>query len=208
MRVQGNKLLKLLRASRVLWFGLMIFPYFLSSTVEGSNTIKPSKADLRLVNLEAAVVVRSIHHFSWLPEHLPPVDQNVVILVVGPDNCLFKERLSFLIELSDAKVQGRRVNVKTTESFEDAAKLSRQDKQIIYIVALKTVSDHWDTSKLAKRGGLVVFGQGDSYLKRGLAMSSVVQNNRLRVSINFRKLKNKAIKVDDNLLSYRQILLQ
>ena len=208
MRVQGNKLLKLLRASRVFWFGLLICPYFLSSTVEGSDTNKPSKGDLRVVNLEATIVLRSMQHFSWRSEHLPPVDQDVVILVVGSDNCLFKERLSFLIELSDAKVQGRSVKVKTTESFEDAAKLSRQDKQIIYIVALKTVSDHWDTSKLAKRAGLVVFGQGDSYLKRGLSMSSVVQNNRLRVSINLRKLKNKAIKVDDNLLSNRQILLK
>ena len=143
--------------------------------------MKPSKADLRVVNLEAAIVVRSIQHFSWQPEHLPPVDQEVVLLVVGSDNCLFTERLSFLIDLSEAKVQGRRIKVKTSESFEDAAKLSRQDKQIIYIVALKTVSDHWDTSKLAKRGGLIAFGQGDSYLKRGLAMSSVVQNNRLRV---------------------------
>ena len=170
--------------------------------------MKPSKADLRVVNLEAAIVVRSIQHFSWQPEHLPPVDQEVVLLVVGSDNCLFTERLSFLIDLSEAKVQGRRIKVKTSESFEDAAKLSRQDKQIIYIVALKTVSDHWDTSKLAKRGGLIAFGQGDSYLKRGLAMSSVVQNNRLRVSVNLRKLKQKAIKVDDNLLSNRQILLQ
>tara|TARA_A100001011_G_C14031369_1_gene723785 strand:- start:192 stop:752 length:561 start_codon:yes stop_codon:yes gene_type:complete len=186
----------------------MICPCFSSSTVEGSDTMKPSKADLRVVNLEAAIVVRSIQHFSWQPEHLPPVDQEVVLLVVGSDNCLFTERLSFLIELSEAKVQGRRIKVKTSESFEDAAKLSRQNKQIIYIVALKTVSDHWDTSKLAKRGGLIAFGQGDSYLKRGLAMSSVVQNNRLRVSVNLRKLKQKAIKVDDNLLSNRQILLQ
>ena len=208
MRVQGNKLLKLLRVSRAFWFVLMIFPCFLSSTVEGSDRIKPSKADLRVVNLEAAIVVRSIQHFSWRPEHLPPVDQEVVLLVVGSDNCLFTQRLSFLIELSEAKVQGRRIKVKSSESFEDAVKLSRQDKQIIYIVALKTVSDHWDTSKLAKRGGLIAFGQGDSYLKRGLAMSSVVQNNRLRVSLNLRKLKQKAIKVDDNLLSNRQILFQ
>ena len=208
MRVQGKKLLKRFRVSPVFWFALMICPCFLSSTVEGSDTMKPSKADLRVVNLEAAIVVRSIQHFSWQPEHLPPVDQEVVLLVVGSDNCLFTERLSFLIELSEAKVQGRRIKVKTSESFEDAAKLSRQNKQIIYIVALKTVSDHWETWKLAKRGGLIAFGQGDSYLKRGLAMSSIVQNNRLRVSVNLRKLKQKAIKVDDNLLSNRQILLQ
>ena len=139
MRVQGNKLLRLLRVSRVFWFALMICPCFSSSTVEGSDTMKPSKADLRVVNLEAAIVVRSIQHFSWQPEHLPPVDQEVVLLVVGSDNCLFTERLSFLIELSEAKVQGRRIKVKTSESFEDAAKLSRQDKQIIYIVALKNI---------------------------------------------------------------------
>ena len=205
MRAKSNKQLKLIRVSRLFF---MLFLCFLGLRLDGSDTVKPSKADLRVVNLEAAIVVRSIQFFSWRTEHLPPIDQEVVLLVVGPDNCLFRERLSFLIELSEAKVHGRRIKVNACESFEDAAKLSRQDKQIFYIVALKTVSDHWDTSKLAKRGGLIAFGQGDSYLKRGLALSSIVQNNRLRVSLNLRKLKQKAIKVDDHLLSNRQILLQ
>ena len=205
MRAKSNKQLKLIRVSRLFF---MLFLCFFGLRLDGSDTMKPSKADLRVVNLEAAIVVKSMQHFSWHHEHLPPIDQEVVLLVVGPDNCLFTERLSFLIKLSEARVQGRRIKVEACESFDDAAKLSHKDKQIFYMVALNTVSDHWDTSKLAKRGGLIAFGQGDSYRKRGLAMSSIVQNNRLRVSINLKKLKQKAIKVDKDLLSNKQILFQ
>ena len=44
-----------------------------------------------MVNLETAIVVRSMDNLSWQTENLPPVTDPVVILVVGHDNCLFEK---------------------------------------------------------------------------------------------------------------------
>ena len=74
----------------------------------------------------------------------------------------------------------------------------------MFTILLRSVSKQWEASEFSNRDGLVVYGQGNSYLRRGLGMSSVVQNNRLRLSLNLKKLNKANVGVDKSLLSTKQ----
>ena len=188
-------------------FGSLIaFMVFLSFPLLGNEKIHPTKAEMRTVNLETAMVVRSIQHLSWKSGNLPPSGEEVVVLVVGYDNCLFRERLSYLIQESEATIEGRAIKIESCGSLDEASKIVRQEKRIMFTILLRSVSEQWKANEFPYRDGLVVFGQGSSYLRRGLGMSSVVQNNRLRLSLNLRKLNKFNVVVDKSLLSTKQLI--
>ena len=127
-------------------------------------------------------------------------------MVVGYDNCLFRERLSYLIQESEATIEGRAIKIESCESLDEASKVVRQENRIMFTILLRSVSKQWEASEFSNRDGLVVYGQGSSYLRRGLGMSSVVQNNRLRLSLNLRKLNKANVGVDKSLLSTKQLI--
>lgn len=179
---------------------------FLSLPLLGNEKMQPTKAEMRTVNLETAMVVRSIQHLSWKSGNLPPSGEEVVVLVVGYDNCHFRERLSYLIQESEATIEGRTIKIESCESLDEASKVVRQENRIMFTILLRSVSKQWEASEFSNRDGLVVYGQGSSYLRRGLDMSSVVQNNRLRLSLNLRKLNKANVGVDKSLLSTKQLI--
>jgi hypothetical protein len=179
---------------------------FLSFPLLGNEKMQPTKAEMSTVNLETAMVVRSIQHLSWKSGNLPPSGEEVVVLVVGYDNCHFRERLSYLIQESEATIEGRTIKIESCESLDEASKVVRQENRIMFTILLRSVSKQWEASEFSNRDGLVVYGQGSSYLRRGLDMSSVVQNNRLRLSLNLRKLNKANVGVDKSLLSTKQLI--
>ena len=179
---------------------------FLSFPLLGNEKMQPTKAEMRTVNLETAMVVRSIQHLSWKSGNLPSSGEEVVVLVVGYDNCLFRERLSYLIQESETTIEGRTIKIESCESLDEASKVLRQENRIMFTILLRSVSKQWEASEFSNRDGLVVYGQGNSYLRRGLGMSSVVQNNRLRLSLNLKKLNKANVGVDKSLLSTKQLI--
>ena len=191
---------------RIAFGSIIASMVFLSFPLSGNEKMHPTKAEMRTVNLETAMVVRSIQHLSWMSGNLPPSGEEVVVLVVGYDNCLFRERLSYLIQESEATIEGRTIKIESCESLDEASKIVRQEKRIMFTILLRSVSEQWKVNEFLNRDGLVVFGQGRSYLRRGLGMSSVVQNNRLRLSLNLRKLNKANVGVDKSLLSTKQLI--
>ena len=161
-----------------------------------------------MVNLETAIVVRSMENLSWQTENLPLVSDPMVILVVGYDNCLFRERLAYLTEESNATIQGRSIRIESCRTLEEASKSVFEEKRIILVILFDSVSHQWDMNGFPMRKGLVVFGQSKTYLRRGLTMSSIIRNNRLKVSVNLSKLKRVNVQASDHLLSTSQIFTQ
>ena len=190
----------------IVWWSLIISMVSSSFPLLGNEKMQPTKAEIRTVNLEVAMVVRSIQHLSWKSANLPPSGEEIVVLVVGYDNCLFRERLLYLIKESDATIEGWAIKIESCEFLEEASKIVHQEKRIMFTILLRSVSEQWKANEFLNREGLVVFGQGSSYLRRGLGMSSIIQNNRLRVSLNLRKLKKVNVGVDKRLLSIKQII--
>tara|TARA_B100000212_G_scaffold308674_1_gene258559 strand:- start:77 stop:709 length:633 start_codon:yes stop_codon:yes gene_type:complete len=192
----------------IVLFAITILVNLTGLSLRGNDTVKPTRAELRKVNLETAILVRSMDNLSWQTENLPPVTDHVIILVVGHDNCLFRERLAYLAEESNATIQGRSVRIESCRTLQEASKSVVEEKRIIFVVLLDSVSHQWDMNGFPIRKGLVVFGQGNSYLRRGLIMSSIIKNNRLKVSVNLSKLKRVNVQASDELLSTSQIFTQ
>ena len=115
----------------IVWWTHLISMVLSSFPLLGNEKMQPTKAVMRTVNLETAMVVRSIQHLSWKSGNLPPSGEEVVVLVVGYDNCLFQERLSYLVQESEANIEGRVIKIESCGSLDEASKIVRQEKRIM-----------------------------------------------------------------------------
>ena len=79
-----------------------------------------------------------------------------------------------MIQESEATIEGRVIKIESCESLDDASKIVRQEKRIMFTILFRSVSEQWKANEFLNRDGLVVFGQGSSYLRRGLGMSSII----------------------------------
>lgn len=187
-------------------FLLAFIPFSESSNAAESEHMQTSHFQMRKVSLEAAVVYRSLQHLSWQEKHLPNDEQKGLILVVGHDDCLFKERLAYLLNEEKFEINKRPIEIISCESLKEAGLLIEKNPNIIFMIALSSVSDQWKGKAFPQRQGLVIYGQGDTYKRRGMGMHSFIQNNRLRVSVNFKRLNRLKVRVDQDLLSRNQLL--
>ena len=208
MAVLKKNLERLSHCLGTVFFAITVLSNTTGLSLNGNDEMKPTRAELRMVNLETAIVVRSMENLSWQTENLPLVSDPVVILVVGYDNCLFRERLAYLTEESNATIQGRSIRIESCRTLEEASKSVFEEKRIILVILFDSVSHQWDMNGFPMRKGLVVFGQSKTYLRRGLTMSSIIRNNRLKVSVNLSKLKRVNVQASDHLLSTSQIFTQ
>jgi len=55
----------------IVWWTHLISMVFSSFPLLGNEKMQPTKAEMRTVNLETAMVVRSIQHLSWKSGNLP-----------------------------------------------------------------------------------------------------------------------------------------
>ena len=131
----------------IVWWTHLISMVFSSFPLLGNEKMQPTEAEMRTVNLETAMVVRSIQHLSWKFGNLPPSGEEIVFLVVGYDNCLFRERLWYLIQESEATIEGRAIKIESCGSLEEASKIVRQEKRIMFTILLRSVSEQWKTNK-------------------------------------------------------------
>ena len=145
--------------------------------------------------MEAAFVA-IIQYLYWQNEHLPPNDQTGSLLVVGQDNCLFKERLVFLFDVAGLKGQGRQMQVESCESLEEATQIVEENHKIMFVVVLNSAADQWD-AKVFEKKVLSGLWAGETF-KQELSMYSYVQNNRIKVSVNLKKLKIKKFRLAKN----------
>jgi hypothetical protein len=189
---------------RNLWPVIFVLLFATTENTYGAK-MNPTKAELRMVNLETTVVIRSIKHLSWQESQLPPVQEGVKILVVGHDHCLLKERLQYLIAENNSKISGRKIEVVPCHNIEEANHHTL-DKQVVFVIFLRSVQEKWGEQEFKGRSGLVLYGQGRSYMRKGLSLCSRVENNRLKISLNLKKMNSAEIEVDKKLLLSNRIL--
>lgn len=182
---------------KTLCLGVLFFCFATVDSVLG-KAMNPTKEELRMANLEATVVIRSLQHMAWQKDHLPPKASRVKVVVVGHDYCLFKERLQYLIGESETSVHGRNIVVKGCKNLEEANQVS-QNKQVVFVVLLESVAGKWNVKAFVKRAGLIVYGQGKAFMRRGLSLCSRVENNRLKMSINRKKMQAVEVEFDHQL---------
>ena len=159
----------------------------------------PTKRELRTVSLEATVVVRSINFLTWRESNLSPLPSRVKIVVVGHDYCLFKERLAYLIAESKVRIQERHIDVVGYQTVADAMSVFK-NKEVVLVILLKSVLNEWDEISFINRSGLIVYGQGEAYKRSEVSLCSNDENNRLRMSINRRKLEAVGVEIANRLV--------
>ena len=82
MAVLKKNLERLSHCSGTVFFAITVLSNTTGLSHKGNDVMKPTRAELRMVNLETAIVVRSMENLSWQTENLPLVSDPVVILVL------------------------------------------------------------------------------------------------------------------------------
>ena len=191
--------LSFLRVGTRIVFLATTMSFFGFAQSGAGKAMRASKEELRAVDLETTAIIRSIKHLTWKERHLPPADEEVVLLVVGHDVCLFKERLAFLIENDGTSISGRKIRVESRESINSARKAQSGNAKILMVCLLESVSKDWTRNAIPDQQGLVLFGQGEIFRRQGLSLCSRIENNRIRLSVNLKKLNGIQVEVDHGL---------
>ena len=192
------------RISKTVLFSLVLL--FFSSNILSSQHITPSRAEVRMVNLEATLLVHAIKYLKWEDSILPPQEKGVKFIVAGKDNCLFKERLSFLITEENIDFKGRKIEIIACNNSLEALDMAKKDALIMCIFLLSSETKTWERRKYPERDGLLIYGQGDEYRKKGLPLSSRVENNRIKLSVNLRRMNALKLRVDDHFLGLNRVV--
>jgi len=159
-----------------------------------------------MVNLEVTLLVHAIKRIKWEDSTLPPKEKRVKFIVAGNDNCLFKERLSFLITEENIDFNGRKIEIIACKNSNEALGLAQNDALIMCIFLLVSESKTWERTKYPERDGLLIYGQGSEYKGKGLPLSSRVENNRIKLSVNLRRMNALRLRVDDHFLVLNRVV--
>ena len=192
---------------RILTTLLFLLGILLSNdTLAIAHETKPSRAEIRMVNLEATLLVRAIKHLKWEDSILPPKEKGVKFIVAGKDNCLFKERLSFLITEGKISFNGRKIEIIACKNSLEALDMAKKDALIMCIFLLSSETKTWERSKYPERDGLLIYGQGDGYRKKGLPLSSRVENNRIKLSVNLSRMNVLKLRIDPHFIGLNRVV--
>ena len=163
------------------------------------------KAEARMVNLEATYLLHVLKLVQWSDKDLPEKDKPIKCLIVGQDKTSFLERFAFLVSESNTTISDREITVHGVGKMKDALDLAQRDKAVVLVVALESVLGQWNKSIYPKRSGLLVYGQSEKYLGHGMAMSSQISHNRVKITVNLRKTMAVGLTVSPALLSQERI---
>jgi hypothetical protein len=169
--------------------------------VRAGNMGVLEKTQSRMVNLEATYLLHVVKLVQWSEEDLPSKDNPVKCLIVGDDKTSFTDRFSFLVSESNTTISGRKVTVHGVVKMKDALDLAQRDKGIVLIVALESIVGEWNKSMYPKRSGLLVYGQSEKFLGHGMAMTSQISRNRVKIFVNLSKATATGLTVSPEILS-------
>lgn len=186
--------------SILLWICLL----FLSAN-SGKHLLATTHGETaRLTNLKATFCINALKYVRWDKQDLPSAEIPLRLLIVGDDHTNFRSRLEYLLNVSDLKISGRSIIV------ESLARWPKKDAEVInsgafMAILLDSESKNWEAGMYPNIPGVLVVGEGESYLRRGLALCLIQNNNRLKLRVNLAKAKSRNLEISSNLLVLNRV---
>ena len=185
---------------------LVLFAICLSVFIK-PNRLKADHDATQITNLKATFIVNALNYIRWQAEDLPSSHSHVEMLVVGKDEHNIASRLSYIMSLTDFRLKNLSVRVKNVNSWKEARNLFGNGAKKIALL-LDSELNSWEKEKYPDISGVLIMGESQKFLRKGLVLTFRKENNRLKLGVNLRKAKAMNLEISSKLLSLNRVVFQ
>jgi len=185
---------------------LVLFAIFLSVFLK-PNRLKADHDATQITNLKATFIVNALNYIRWQAEDLPSSHSHVEMLVVGKDEHNIASRLSYIMNSTDFRLKNLSVRVKNVNSWKEARDLFGNGAKKIALL-LDSELKSWEKEKYPDISGVLIMGESQKFLRKGLVLTFRKENNRLKLGVNLRKAKAMNLEISSKLLSLNRVVFQ
>ena len=160
-----------------------------------------------ITNLKAALILSALNHVRWQEVDLPASHLNVEMLVVEKDINKITDRLSNVMRTTEFKLKNFSVEVKNILSLKEAKdQMGKNGSKLILL--LDSESESWSRDKYPNIAGTLIMGESNNFARKGLVLTLIQENNRLKIGINLKKAESMKLKISSKLLSLNLVVFQ
>ena len=185
---------------------LVLFAISLSVFLK-PNRLKADHDATQITNLKATFIVNALNYIRWQAEDLPSSHSHVEMLVVGKDEHNIASRLSYIMNSTDFRLKNLSVRVKNVNSWKEARDLFGNGAKKIALL-LDSELKSWEKEKYPDISGVLIMGESQKFLRKGLVLTFRKENNRLKLGVNLRKAKAMNLEISSRLLSLNRVVFQ
>ena len=185
---------------------LVLFAISLSVFLK-PNRLKADHDATQITNLKAAFLVNALNYIRWQTQDLPASHSHVEMLVVGKDEHNIASRLSFILSSTDFRLKNLAVKVRNVNSWKEARDLFGNGPKKIALL-LDSELKSWEKEKYPDISGVLIMGESQKFLRKGLVLTFRKENNRLKLGVNLRKAKAINLEISSKLLSLNRVVFQ
>ena len=160
-----------------------------------------------ITNLKATFIVNALNYIRWQTEDLPSSHSHVEMLVVGKDEHNIASRLSYIMSSTDFRLKNMSVKVRNVNSWKEARELFGNGSKKIALL-LDSELKSWEKEKYPDISGVLIMGESQKFLRKGLVLTLRKENNRLKLGLNLRKAKAMNLEISSKLLILNRVVFQ
>jgi len=185
---------------------LVLFAISLSVFLK-PNRLKADHDATQITNLKATFIVNALNYIRWQTEDLPSSHSHVEMLVVGKDEHNIASRLSYIMSSTDFRLKNMSVKVRNVNSWNEARGLfGNASKKIVLL--LDSELKMWEKEKYPDISGVLIMGESQKFLRKGLVLTFRKENNRLKLGVNLRKAKAMNLEISSKLLNLNRVVFR
>ena len=185
---------------------LVLFAISLSVFLK-PNRLKADHDANQITNLKATFIVNALNYIRWQTQDLPSSHSHVEMLVVGKDEHNIASRLSYILSSTDFRLKNLAVKVRNVNSWKEARDLFGNGPKKIALL-LDSELKSWEKEKYPDISGVLIMGESQKVLRKGLVLTFRKENNRLKLGVNLRKAKAMKLEISSKLLNLNRVVFQ
>ena len=173
----------------------------------GKNNLRADDDSTQITNVKATFIVNALNYFRWQAEDFNSSQSQIEMLVVGKDEHNIASRLSYIMRSTDFRINNLPVKVRNINSWKEARDLFGSGNNKIALL-LDSELKSWEKAKYPDISGVLIVGESQKFLRKGLVLTLKKENNRLKLGVNLRKAKAMNLEISSRLLSLNRVIFQ
>ena len=171
------------------------------------NRLRADHDSTQITNLKATFLLNALNYIRWQDGDLLSSQSYVEMLVVGKDEDNIASRLSYIMSATEFRLKNLPVQVRNVNSWKEARELLENGSNKIALL-LDSELKSWEREKYPDISGVLIMGESQKFLRKGMVLTFRKENNRLKLGLNLRKANAMNLEISSKLLSLNRVVFQ
>ena len=171
------------------------------------NRLRADHDSTQITNLKATFLVNALNYIRWQDDDILSSQSHVEMLVVGKDEHNIASRLSYIMSATEFRLKNLPVQVRNVNSWKEARELLENGGNKIALL-LDSELKSWEREKFPDISGVLIMGESQKFLRKGMVLTFRKENNRLKLGLNLRKANAMNLEISSKLLSLNRVVFE